>query len=104
MHKETSIKRTWDTSRWDMKIERAIGSIEDAKALNFFLDALIIKINQYKTDLIYTELTISIQNIIDFILEKLSPKLQLCKNFVFTIKKCWHWCHREYAKPLTSAI
>ena len=58
MHKETSIKRTWDASRWDMKIERAIGSIEDAKALNFFLDALIIKINQYKTDLIYTELTI----------------------------------------------
>jgi len=34
-----------------MKIERAIGSKEDAKALNFFLDAMKMKINQYKTDL-----------------------------------------------------
>ncbi|MDG2430942.1 MAG: site-specific integrase, partial [Flavobacterium sp.] len=41
--KETSTKRKWDISRWDQKLERAIGSKEDAKSLNFFLDSLILK-------------------------------------------------------------
>ena len=35
--KETSTKRKWDSSRWDQRIERATGSKEDARSLNFFL-------------------------------------------------------------------
>ena len=104
VRKETSIKRTWDASRWDMKTERAIGSKEDAKALNFFLDALIMKINQYKTDLIYTERTISTKKILTLFWEKLSPRLQLCKNFACTMKKCWHWYPVNMQKPLTNVI
>ncbi|PJJ08082.1 hypothetical protein CLU83_1316 [Flavobacterium sp. 1] len=34
--KETSTKRKWDSTRWDQKTERAIGSKEDARSLNFF--------------------------------------------------------------------
>lgn len=35
--KETSTKRNWNVNRWDQKIERAIGSKEDARTLIFSL-------------------------------------------------------------------
>lgn len=66
--KETSTKRKWDASRWDNKTERAVGNKEDAKTLNHFLDTMEMKINKFKTDLMYTEKTISAQRIIDFVL------------------------------------
>ena len=52
--KETSTKRKWDTSRWDQRTERAIGSKEDARSLNFFLDSLVLKINEFKTEIMYS--------------------------------------------------
>ncbi|MFB9076093.1 Arm DNA-binding domain-containing protein [Flavobacterium procerum] len=52
--KETSTKRKWDFTRWDQKTERALGSKEDAKSLNFFLDSLTIKINETKTEIMYS--------------------------------------------------
>jgi len=98
VRKETSIKRTRDASRWDMKTERAIGNKEDAKALNFFLDALIMKINQYKTDLIYTERTISTQKIIDFILGKVVSKATIMQAFRLHNEEMLALVPREYAK------
>ena len=50
--KETSTKRKWDSTRWDQRTERAIGNKEDARSLNFFLDSLLMKINEYKTEII----------------------------------------------------
>ena len=41
-------------SRWDQKTERAIGNKEDARALNFFLDSLLMKVNECKTELLYS--------------------------------------------------
>lgn len=41
-------KRRWDNTRWDQRFERAVGSKEDAKSLNFFLDSLTLKINEIK--------------------------------------------------------
>jgi hypothetical protein len=40
--------------RWDQKTERAIGTKEDARSLNFFLDSLILKVNEYKTEIMYS--------------------------------------------------
>ncbi|WP_431244519.1 Arm DNA-binding domain-containing protein [Flavobacterium sp. P21] len=34
--KEASTRRQWDTERWNKKTERATGTKEDAKSLNFF--------------------------------------------------------------------
>ncbi len=34
--KETSTKRKWEVDRWSQRTERATGSREDAKVLNFF--------------------------------------------------------------------
>ena len=53
--KETSIKCTWDLTRWDQKTERATGSKEDARVLNNVLDAITVKVNKRKADLIYAE-------------------------------------------------
>lgn len=34
--KEASTRRKWDSERWNQKTERATGTKEDAKSLNFF--------------------------------------------------------------------
>ncbi|MCW4467677.1 site-specific integrase [Flavobacterium sp. MFBS3-15] len=79
--KETSTKRKWDSSRWDTKTERAIGNKEDARSLNHFLDTMVMKINNFKTDLMYTEKTISAQRIIDFVLGRVTSKAMLLEEF-----------------------
>ncbi|MGJ1537824.1 Arm DNA-binding domain-containing protein [Sphingobacterium multivorum] len=48
--KETSTKRKWDVNRWNQKEEKAIGTKEDAKELNFFLDSFKTKINSHRTE------------------------------------------------------
>jgi integrase len=81
VRKETSMKRTWDSQRWDMKTERASGTKEDARALNHFLDGVVAKINQFKMDLMYTEKTISAQRITDFILGRVTSRALLLEEF-----------------------
>ena len=79
--KETSTKRKWDISRWDQKLERAIGSKEDAKSLNFFLDSLILKINQYKTENMYNGKLITAQKVMDYILGKNAARAKVVEEF-----------------------
>jgi len=81
IRKETSTKRTWDISRWDAKTERATGNKEDARTLNHFLDTMEMKISKYKTDLLYTEKSISAQRIIDFVLGRVTSKAMLLEEF-----------------------
>ena len=81
IRKEISTKRTCDPKRWDAKSERVIGTKEDARALNYFLDALVTKINQFKMDLMYSEKTITSQRIIDFILGRVVSKAVLLEEF-----------------------
>lgn len=79
--KETLTKRKWDASRWDIKTESAAGNKEDARTLNHFLDTMEMKINKFKTDLIYTEKSISAQRIIDFVLGRVTSKAMLLEEF-----------------------
>ena len=79
--KETSTKRKWDAGRWDVKSERAAGNKEDARTLNHFLDTMEMKINKYRTDLIYTEKTITAQRIIDFVLGRVMSRAMLLEEF-----------------------
>lgn len=65
--KETSTKRKWDLKRWDQKIERAVGTKEDAKSLNFFLESLTTKINNHKTELLNNEIPITSEDLINFV-------------------------------------
>ncbi|MBW7890971.1 MAG: site-specific integrase [Chitinophagaceae bacterium] len=87
--KETSTKRKWDINRWNQKTERAIGSKEDSRTLNFFLDSLETKINQYKTELINDGSTITAQKIIDFVLGKTTSKAKVLEEFQAHNDEIW---------------
>lgn len=79
--KETSTKRKWDISRWDQKTERAVGTKEDARSLNFFLDSLTLKINEIKTEMIYNGNFITAEKVMDHILGRVTPKVKLLEEF-----------------------
>lgn len=81
IRKETSTKRKWDYKRWDAKSERAIGTKEDARAFNHFIETMVMKINQFKMDLMYSEKTITSQRIIDFLLGRVVSKALLLEEF-----------------------
>jgi hypothetical protein len=80
--KETSTKRKWDITRWDQKAERAIGTKEDARTINFFLTTIETKVNQYRNDLVYAEHFITSQKIIDFILGRVVQKVKVLEEFL----------------------
>lgn len=79
--KETSTKRKWDISRWDQKLERAVGTREDAKSINMFLESLTLKINEYKTENIYNGKLITAQKIMDYILGKNAARVKVLEEF-----------------------
>lgn len=79
--KEASTKRKWEYLRWDQKTERAVGSKEDAKSLNFFLDALTLKINEIKTEMMYSGKLITAEKIMDHVLGKVTPKVKVLEEF-----------------------
>ncbi len=62
--KEMSTNQKWDVKRWDQKTERAVGSKEDARVLNSYLDLLNSRIVQYKTELISTGRAITADKLI----------------------------------------
>ncbi|MBS7232635.1 site-specific integrase [Flavobacterium psychroterrae] len=81
IRKEGSTKRRWDNTRWDQRFERAVGSKEDAKSLNFFLDSLTLKINEIKTEMMYSGKTITAEKIMDEVLGRTGPKIKVLEEF-----------------------
>ncbi|MNJ94134.1 site-specific tyrosine recombinase XerC [compost metagenome] len=79
--REVSTKRKWDVARWNQKSERASGSKEDAKSLNYFLDSLSNRISNYRTDLINNDQTITSQKLIDFVRGKNVSKVKVLEEF-----------------------
>lgn len=97
IRKETSTKRTWDATRWDVKAGRATGNKEDARTLNHFLDTMEMKISKYKTDLLYTEKSISAQRIIDFVLGKTTSKATVLGEFKQHNDEMYSLIGKDYA-------
>ncbi|REH01004.1 site-specific integrase [Flavobacterium aquicola] len=79
--KEASTRRQWDVERWNQKIERAVGTKEDAKSLNFFLDSLMMKIHEIKTEILYSGKPITSKKIMDHIMGKITPRTTVLKEF-----------------------
>lgn len=79
--KETSTKRKWDSTRCDQKTERAIGTKEDARSLNFFLDSMILKVNEYKTEAMYSGKLVTSEKIINYVLGKSTPRVKVLEEF-----------------------
>jgi integrase len=96
--KETSTKRKWDPSRWDQKTERAIGNKEDARSLNFFLDSLLMKINEYKTEIMYSGKPITTQKVMDFVLGRITPRVKVMEEFRLHNREMEALVGKGYAK------
>lgn len=79
--KETSTKRKWDVTRWSQKAGRAIGSKEDAKSLNYYIDSISTRIWNYRTGLINHDHTITAEKILDFIKGKNVSKAKVLEEF-----------------------
>ncbi|MBO9676391.1 MAG: site-specific integrase [Sphingobacteriaceae bacterium] len=79
--KETSTKMKWDDRRWDQDQGKAIGTKEDARTLNLYIDALTTKINLYKTELINSGQTISAIGIISFVKGETISKAKVLEEF-----------------------
>jgi site-specific recombinase XerD len=79
--KETSTKRRWELSRWSQNEERAVGTKEDARELNFFLDSLTTKINSYRTELVNQEKEITAIDLIDYVNGKNKRRNKVLEEF-----------------------
>jgi len=79
--RETTTKRKWEVDRWDQTRERASGTREDAKSLNYYLDTLVTNINNYKTKLIRGGKKITASLIIDFLKGKSPSSLRVLEEF-----------------------
>jgi integrase len=79
--KETSTKRKWNVNRWDQKAGRAMGNKEDAKALNFFLYSLEMKIRKYADQLTEKQESLNSVKLINFILGKTKEKATVLQEF-----------------------
>ena len=81
IQKETSTKRKWEASRWNQKSEKAIGTKEDAKSLNFFLDSIKRKVEDYKIQLINRNTPITSQKLIDFVFGNSEGNTKVLEEF-----------------------
>ncbi|GAA3772803.1 site-specific integrase [Flavobacterium ginsengiterrae] len=79
--KEASTRRQWDLERWNQKTERAVGTKEDAKSLNFFLDSLTSKIHDIKTEILYSGKPITAQKIMDHVMGRITPRVKVLEEF-----------------------
>ncbi len=52
--RELSIKRRWPITRWNQSLGKAVGTKEDAKNLNAYIETLSAKIYQAKLNLLET--------------------------------------------------
>lgn len=81
IRKETSTKQKWDVNRWEQRTERAIGTKEDARTLNHYLDTLTSKVKQYATELLYGKKPITTKKLMDFVNGKIAPKIKVLEEF-----------------------
>ncbi|MBL3545964.1 site-specific integrase [Chryseobacterium sp. KMC2] len=79
--KETSTKRKWYPDRWDQKEGKAIGTKEDAKTLNTFLESLTTKINRHRTELMNNDIPISSIDLINYVNGKYRSRNKVLEEF-----------------------
>lgn len=81
IRKETSTRRKWEASQWNQNSEKAIGTKEDAKSLNNFLDSIRRKVEDYKIQLINRNILITSQKLIDFVLGNTEANTKVLQEF-----------------------
>ncbi|MGE4512553.1 MAG: site-specific integrase [Chryseobacterium sp.] len=79
--KETSTKRKWYPNRWDQKEGKAIGTKEDARTINLFLESLTTKINRHRTELMNNDIPITSIDLINFVNGKYRTRNKVLEEF-----------------------
>jgi len=78
---ELSSKRKWESSRWNSSAARASGTKEDARELNYLLDALELQIYQAKRSLIEADREVSAQAIKDILTGNTEKRKKILEVF-----------------------
>ncbi|MFA6083377.1 site-specific integrase [Mucilaginibacter sp.] len=78
---ELSSKRKWESSKWNSSAARAVGTKEDARELNYYLDALEQQIFQAKRSLIEAGREISAQSIKDILTGNVEKRKKILEVF-----------------------
>lgn len=79
--KELSTKRIWHPDRWNQSSGRAIGTKEDARSLNAYLDALCAQIYQAKVKLIELNKPVTAENLKNHITGQGNDRKKLLEIF-----------------------
>jgi integrase len=79
--KEISTMMRWELDRWNQKTERASGSKEDARSLNYFLDSIVLSITKLRTELHNSGQFTTAQRIIDHIKGKDVSRVMVLEEF-----------------------
>jgi hypothetical protein len=78
---ELSSKRKWEPAKWNPAAARATGTKEDARELNYFLDALELQIFQAKRYLIENDREVSAQAIKDILTGNVEKRKKILEVF-----------------------
>jgi len=79
--KETSTKKKWDIRRWNQDTCRAVGTKEDARTINYFLDTLVTNINRFIRDVTSQGEILAASKIIDFVNGNNASKTKVLEEF-----------------------
>lgn len=96
--KETSTKKKWDVKRWNQEACRAVGTKEDARTLNYFLDSLIANINLFTRELSGQGEVLDSGKIIDFVNGNNVSKAKVLEEFEEHNKEMLALVPAEYAE------
>jgi site-specific recombinase XerD len=78
---ELSSKRKWEPAKWNSSAGRALGTKEDAKELNYFLDTLELQIFQAKRSIIEADGVVSAQAIKDILTGNVESRKRILEVF-----------------------
>jgi len=79
--RENSTKRKWPADRWDQKLGRAIGTKEDARILNTYLQSKEIEVFKAREALLREKMPITSQDIIDIINGRIGNRTKVLEEF-----------------------
>jgi len=88
--KELSTKRTCDPGRWNSASERAVGTREDSRALNAYLDTLQAKVYEAKHKMIESNQMVTASSIKDHLLgtdQRNKMLIKIFENYNDDVKK-----------------
>ncbi|WP_333624304.1 site-specific integrase [Sphingobacterium siyangense] len=96
--KEFSTKRTWFKDRWDQGSNRASGNKEDAKSLNLFIDALVVKVYAVKKELITSGEDVTTENIFQVLFGSTNDRKMILEVFLEYNQKMRLLEDKDYAE------